>query len=419
MIRLYDPVRTVVRKNYIKTTSGAAAAGNAILIQNTSQYCIIEDNMLVNSGSATGFEKGILFDGGGGSVGADHFFDTISKNLVTAFAGGSAEGISLTNADNTLVHGNRVWQCQQPFVASQSKWLNIAHNNFNSSNNAPSVSVTGSATQNIVIAFNDIANGNSALTSRIVEVESNSNTFGGQIIGNHIQLSTLLGTTSKAALYIDGPEWVVRDNFIGCASVLGWFISESPLTLSANAVRCIVEGNNLYHAVIFGAPARITDSGTLNIERLNVGITYYADIPVSRAFTESGTAWEFFMVATPYKTEFRNASGTSEQAGLEFSNLDIPEGARLVAVHINAQVQDTSDLSVAWRKASYTGTGSSGTQIVAATNPSSAGSYATFTLTPGSNQYMADDEVHLLAFSTDGSLSGTVWIAGVRVEYLV
>lgn len=219
-----------------------------------------------------------------------------------------------------------------------------------------------------------------------------------------------------AQLYVDGPEWYIAYNTIGSLSALGFHTGEAPVTLSSNANQSILVYNNFRHAIVFGPAFRAINNST-TLDQFNKGITYEVVIPTTRCFTETGTAWEFFMVATPYKAEFRNASGTDEQAGLEFSNLDVPTRARLVSVQINAQVQAANDLTVTWRKALYTGGGSSGSLVVASVNPSTTGTYATFTLTAGGSEFMTNDEIHLLEFKTDSSLAGTVWIAGVRVIY--
>jgi hypothetical protein len=429
LIRLTSPQRTIVRGNSMICDGTPGANGSMLWFEDTSSYCHVAENTFINSGSSVGFEIAILFDGGGASTGSDHFFDVIRDNVITGFNGGSAQAISLKDCDNTLINGNYVFACRKPLDAEDCKWLTINANVLNSSEDAIVVYIHSSATEHIMLTNNDIANSTwPALTSRVAHIDGNT-AVGGTIRGNIILYSGIVaGSTTAAALYVNGPEWNISDNEIGVANAGTSFVTEAPVTLGALADFSTIAYNNLYHALLSTAPTRLSiSSSALGVANLlNRGASYIINRRGIEAIIEihplgTGQSWSYSSGTQDIFSTNTFYTGTHPNASFSFNEDLVPHGAIVDKIEVDYDLSPgtTADLTILWEKYDSSSFAIAAATIRAATVVSSTGFSQTEVITPTTPPiYMDRGDTHTLTFTlTNSSGSYSITIYSIRIYY--
>lgn len=421
LIWLKDPEHVTIKDNLFIMSASDGNYGEMIKIEDTSKSTTISGNYLFNSApSGQGFEIGVLFDGNGGTQGADHKLDKVLHNVFYHFGGGNAIPLSITNGNNTLISGNKTFGTTTGGIYMfDCKYATIVDNSIACNDGvAPALEIDGSGGGGvgeayILISQNVFHNAQLAGLDNVVEITAN----GGEriVFSNNIIRQNI--TTSFALV-------LIQSNFVECiGNFFSCYLATNTYMLNVSGTYALVALNNLAANTFPYSGGRVSVGDDTGVDFMNKGGTYYAALPMSRGVPDSGTAWEIYAAASPYKLELRNPSGTLEDCYLEFSNLDVPTNAKIVQLDINANVDATDDLLVTWYKNDWEGISDSGTTVSNTTNPDSAGaSYYTFDVVPKFGQdpqYMKDDEIHLIKFRTDASLSGTVWIGGVRIKYIL
>jgi len=419
-ITLKDPEHATIRDNLFIMSASDGNYGEMIQITNTSKSTAIINNYLFNTAaSGQGFEVGIYFDGDAGTQGADHKLDCILNNHLYNFGGGNAIPISITNGNETLISGNKTFGTTTGGIYMfDCKWATIVDNSLMCNiGTAPVLEIDGSGGGGVGEAFNLISqntfhNAQSAGLDNIVEITANG---GERVIFSNNIVRQYVSTSFALVL--------IQTNFVECiGNFFSCYIANNTYMLNVSGTYALVALNNLAANTFPYSGGRISVSDDTSVDFMNKGGTYYSVIPMSRAFPDTGSSWAIYAASNPHKLELTNPSGTSEEAYIEFSNLDVPTHARIVQLDVNAQVSATDDLAVTWYKDDWEGGSSAGDTISLATNPDSTGAYLTFDVVPSSGndpQYMMNDEVHLIKFRTDDPLSGAVWVAGLRIKYIL
>lgn len=411
LIRIEGPWATAIRDNMLTTSAGTAAARQMLHIQGTSLGCKIHGNSFGNSGAGAGFLRAIWFDGTAGSP--MHSSDSIIANGFLNFSGGSAQAMLLNNTNGTVVTDNAAFFCRTPLAITESNWVIIERNDFPAINDAPVLSIAAPTVgEHFIVANNYFANAD-VVTASVVLLQTATG-VGGLFSGNTVRYTALLAFYGKAILYVDGAEWQVFDNEIGCFSLFGVLVTESPITLTANADRCMVMQNNVWHSVVLGIPKISVDAGAANvIEVLNKGMTY--TVSLAPYHSVAGTAW----VQDSYGT-FEDASGGSNSLGFFFSNETVPTGAQLVSAVVGIYFTGSGgDLRVGWLRAAALNRASF-TKIAYATAPTPPMTPGTVTLAPISTTYMENNVVHFILVET-GRLPAAhdVAVYGVNLTYIL
>lgn len=388
LVRLVNPWGAVIRSNIFTTSASSAAARQMLHIEGTSFACRIESNGFGNSGSGTGFQRAIWFDG---TVGAPmHTADKIIGNTFMNFNGGSAKTVLLNNANGTVVTDNAAFYCRTPLEITEGNWITIERNNFPAMNDAPVLNILSPTVgEHFIVADNFFANAD-VINERVVVLQTATG-VGGIFHGNTVRFNALAAFYGKALVYVDGAEWSITSNEIGCFSIGGFLISESPLMLTANASKCLVTLNNLWHAITVFIPKISVNASAANvIETMNKGMTYTVTLPPFHVISNPSdwTQDGYGMV--------RDSSSAYHDAGLFFSNDVIPIGAQLVSATIGFYFTGSAnDLRLGWLKAPALNR-TTFTKVSLSARPVPPQTPGTQTLTPITTTYMEANVVHFL-----------------------
>ena len=428
LIRLESPWGAVIRHNAFTTSASSGAAKQMLHIEGTSFACKIEDNGFGNTGANVGFLRAIWFDGTSGSP--MHMDDSIVGNVFLGFSGVSGGGaINLNNANGTIVSSNIALFCRTPLAITESNWIVIDKNDFPAIDDAPAINIAAPTLgEHFIITNNFISNANVSANS-IVVLQTLSGSLpvstgvGGVFTNNTVQYSNWWGTTQGAAVYVDGHEWHILNNEIGSVSILGWFGSASPLTLTANAHRAMVMFNNMEHAIIVGAPSKIgvNASATRVVEMLNRGVPYAVTLELSKGMNDKVyDGWVTVVYdGTPH---WDNVLTTDGYMAVQFGQAEVPPGATITEIAVSYSTNDGgSNRMICYiQKFLYSSGDIRGTALVLrSTHLNGTSSAPTLTaLNLPTNFVIERPYAYNLLFQSNGSISGQQ-VYGVRITYVL
>lgn len=419
LVRLESPWAVTIRSNMFTTTSTASAARQMLHIEFISYYCKIQDNFFGNTGAGIGFEKAIWFDGTAGIL--PHTGDTIKGNVVGAFSGGSANGIHLNNCTATYVSENYVTDCRTPLKVSESSWLKICDNTLVGIDDAVVLHIDGAtAGEHLIIQNNNISSAY-VVNNSIVELTSNAG-GGGMFTGNIVRYTALAASYGEAILYVNGPEWHILNNDIGCWSLFGWLVTDSPITLSANADQCVIMQNNLNHAITIFIPRITIAAGATNVvEMLNQGQTYSVHVPITYAReSRSGTGVATWESTATFQANSTTYSASFAYVTLAFGEDFVPVGATIdnVQVSYGVFIGTAANLQLGWFKDGGGIFPPSTTVIRASTNVSNSGGAFVETITPTTPPVrMERGDVHRIMATAVSGGTWTAYFSHVLVTY--
>lgn len=440
-VKLTDILRANIVDNYMETNATSIAAGSMILIDNTGTEIVVRENSLVN-GSATvdnqGFKFGINFNGAGGVIRGDYFFNVISENRVFNFIGPttgppSSKGITIKNASGVIVEGNQVINCSNSLDMFDVVNIIITNNTLNSG--VPLIgiiaetealhmdgSVTALNEANIIVTNNYISQFSNPLAGAfapVVTIEnigSGTGTLGGVFSNNILFHASFSSAFSMLNIDASSDHWVVTGNvFWSLASLF----SVEPITIAADD--CMVALNNLSGVTNLPSSGAIGLTGNRSVDSLNKGQTYTVALTanaghVMRTNTGSSSWTQNVDKAAANNTTY-TASAPSFQ--WEFSNETIPVGATITKAEVEFTIFSgaTTDLQMEWVKSTFAG---SDVTVRALQDVSAVGANIVETITPGTAPIMAQGERHMIqALLQNVSLTWSIQLQDIRLTYVV
>jgi hypothetical protein len=411
-----------VSENIFTSYSGYAASGTAASISGDSERVCVLDNIFKNSNLTTGVLRGLHV----ASVATEAHL-LISGNSFENYGGAGGEGaMHVSECTRSVVTGNSVRKATRAMKLEATTDVIVA-NNYLESNEGTALLLSG-ANSRFMLHNNQFqcarVDPPYALIASYLTADNDAY---GIISNNYFVQSHTVITDSQPAILLDSNTYghdhvtIVGNHFYAPHAVWpNYDLAPIKADLGTSGMRVMLNHMESLRRSSNASLIEIPTGGKQNLDYMNWGQTYKSVLPVSKAVGHTGTLWEHFLVATPYKSGFHNTGGVAdEQAALEFSSIDVPLGASLISISAYVSTVATADLKLFWKKIDWnTESGDVGTLIVNSTSPSSTG-YTTVTLTAASLLYMGDSEIHLLLMKMGTGTPGSVWVDGVVVNWIL
>ncbi len=360
---------------------------------------MVEQNIMVNGTSGTGFALGFLCS----PVSDTAVGVTVRDNHLLYFSNATVgKGIALGNCPQVMVVDNLLVSCHNALVISGGSEQAIVASNIVQDG-------TG------VALYLDDCFGMSVLGNRLSTVGDDfccrlgADASFGTVCGN---LFDFLGSSVYALLYHSGEGCVLNGNkFVGTT-----FTSLVPLVLDGNG--------NLVTANTFSVTTTgnmIGDGGSGNIDVLNKGQTYSVVVPIinGREGRNSTTGLSSWNSASDFSATNDTWTAVYTYLNIAFGTETVPAGATIsqIEVHYSLSGGNTSKLTLGWYRKRWPNVSDT---IVDSSAVGQAVGFDTETLTPGTAPIMAWGDVHRVeANLPSGADVWTAYIYNMRVTYIL
>lgn len=377
---------------------------------------LISNNVFLNKDSTSQGIKGAIF------VGGSNIYGIIESNIIKNFKFFSSPnrgyGIKY-NSDNTICANNRIIAARSGIILAGVDNALVIGNFIDCTTGDNGISIQGisigNGGNNLQFCGNTIINTEATLVSTATLVDWASSAGSNYIFsGNQFYMGN---TTSSTAL----PIAFTADNvvFTGNLVVGGNFTGTTPILIYGSTVGPLVAMN--YFTLTYNTnQAVLSINLSSGVDFMNKGQLYTVGIPMTNA------AWHYTASNSGFYTSYASNGKTviyfdqiSSSGGVDFSDRDIPVGAKLVSATLTTRglFFSTGDFTIQWKKetsSSY----SNGSDVSASADPTSGGTFYT-TLTPTATTYMVAGDIHTIRWTTNGSFSGPILIAGLLITYIL